>query len=218
MKTSVFSGCLIDEKVNISNLKKFKNFKKGESIFNEGENAQAVFYIYDGKVKTLKKDKTGKEHIISFAKNGNLLGLHAIINDTKFNATAITLEDTSVCCISKDDFLNLIKEDKNAFMRVMKLLCYDADTVEKRVLSIKHLSVTQRLVEGLLLLQQTFGKDKNNFINISLKDIELSGLTSANKIVTRNLVKKMKEQQLIDVVADKISILNTNKLKGILRN
>ncbi len=218
MATSVFATCSIDEKQKISEIKNFSSFKKGESIFKEGEDALAVFYLNQGKVKTLKTDKKGKVHIISLAKDGDLLGLHAVINTSKYNATAVAIADTSVCIIPKDDFLDLIKENQNAFMKVMKLLCYDVDTVEKRVMGIKHLTVTQRLAEGLLLLQQTFGEDKENCVNISLHDIELSSLTSANKVVTRNLVKKLQDQGIIDLKKDKVKILNTDKLKSILRN
>lgn len=215
MASSVFATCTITKKQLLSDIKSYSFVKKGSAIFQEGDIAEFVFYLNKGKVKTIKKDIKNKSHIISLSKPGDLLGLHSIINATNFNTSAIAIEGSYICVIPKNRFLTLVKEDKEVLMNVMKSLCEDAEITEKRMLGIKHLTVTQRIIEAILLLQQTYGTDQEDFLNISFKDIELHDLVSANKVIVRNIIKKLKQEQVVEIKKDRIKILQLKKLQEL---
>src|SRR5690554_4176587 len=71
--------------------KKTLNLKKGDLIIEEGHSANGVFLVKSGTAKLYKVGFTGKEQIIRFCKNGDLLGYRSILSGEAFGATAMAI-------------------------------------------------------------------------------------------------------------------------------
>jgi hypothetical protein len=50
------------------------NYSKGQVVFTQGEPANAVFYIQEGKVKIAVVSAQGKEAVVAFLKAGDFIG------------------------------------------------------------------------------------------------------------------------------------------------
>src|SRR5450432_101635 len=66
--------CLPEWIPAIESHRKNFHFKKGESVFSEGDLATGIYFVYNGKVKVHKKWGPEKELIIRFAAAGSLFG------------------------------------------------------------------------------------------------------------------------------------------------
>src|SRR6185312_8369651 len=140
--------------IGINGKRILKNFKKGQNIFLEGENAYILFCLMKGNVKLVKGESPGKEHIIKIIGPGNNIGYHAIIANTQYSHSAIAITDVQVCVIQKQNYLEIIKNDYSQLEELLRKLCIDYIEAEEfiKIISIK--PTRERL--AIALLDYTF--------------------------------------------------------------
>jgi len=214
LKKSVY-GDLNSEELNILNFNKSCNFyKKGQTIYFEGNTPEGLFCIREGKVKIYKTGNEGKEQIIRLVKNGDIIGYRALIAGESYNATAETLEDSKICFIRKNAIFDLLKKNEKFSFRLIKLLSHDLGEVEQRMVHLAQKPVRERLAETLLILRETYGmdKDNNSLLNVSLSREDLANIAGTATETVIRLLAEFKNKNIISTKARKIEILDVNKL------
>ena len=100
-----------NELVHLADCKTSRTIKKGEVIFEEGENVNGIYCIKDGVCKLTKLSPNGKDHIVKLVTKGERLGQRSMISDEPVNLSAVALEDMQVCFIPKSEVMGFF--DKN---------------------------------------------------------------------------------------------------------
>lgn len=101
--------------------KNFLSFKKGDVIFREGDLGTEMYVIQKGKVEVRKKIGA-EEQILSVLEKGDFFGEMAILEGMPRSATAIALEDTDCIVINEATFDNMIKENVEIAIRMLRKL------------------------------------------------------------------------------------------------
>lgn len=107
-------------------------FRRGEVIFREGEQNDAVYFIESGCVAILKAEPNGNSVVLAKLVAPEMLGEMAVLSDLPRNATAQALEDSWLLVVPHNDFTNWIREDPDAAFRVIQTLAWrlrEADQV-----------------------------------------------------------------------------------------
>ena len=73
-----------------------RRIKRGETLFNAGDEFKAIYAVRSGFFKTSVTDGEGREQVTGFSMGGELLGLEAI-GAGRHAGNAIALEDSEVC-------------------------------------------------------------------------------------------------------------------------
>src|ERR1700728_5060126 len=81
--------------------RKIAAFSKKQTIFVQGDPADAVFYIQKGKVKLTVVSKTGKEATIGILNEGAFFGEGCLSGQPLHLCSAIAMTDCSVMKIGK---------------------------------------------------------------------------------------------------------------------
>lgn len=81
-----------------------QTFLVGDTIFKEGEEGQHAYLIKSGEVKITKIDDQDRPMTIATLKKGNIIGEMALIDDAPRAASAISLDQTEVMVITKEEF------------------------------------------------------------------------------------------------------------------
>ena len=214
LKKSVY-GDLNSDELNILNFNKTCNFyKKGQTIFFEGNVPEGLFCIREGKVKVYKTGNEGKEQIIRLVKSGDIIGYRALIAGESYNATSETLEDSKICFIRKNAIFDLLKKNEKFSFKLIKLLSHDLGEVEQRMVHLAQKPVRERLAETLLITRETYGMDKenNSLLNVSLSREDLANIAGTATETVIRLLAEFKSENIISTKARKIEILDVNKL------
>lgn len=189
----VFCSLQDGEKTIFNDSKKESNVKKGAIIFEENHFPTGIFAIYDGKVKISKLGDEGKEQIVRFAKSGDLIGYRSVLSEDSYHASAIALNDVTLCHIPKAKFLEVLKNNFWLYKDIIKKLATDLRDAENRILSISQKTVKERIAETLIILYYEFGQKENDSIDVKLsrKDIgNIAGSTIETTIRTLSELKK----------------------------
>jgi CRP/FNR family transcriptional regulator len=207
---SLLGGLCTDEVSNLENHRSCNLFKKNQSLFLEGSFPRGVFCINQGKVKVFKRGDEGKEQIIHIAKEGEIVGFRAMFSEEVYNVAAETLEESNICYIAKDDFLNMI--DTNAALRngIMKELSKELADRASFITNMAQKSVRERLAFALILLEKIYEPEP---INLSREDMANFVGTATETLI--RLLKDFKEEGLIEVHTRKMTVTNAKKLVDI---
>lgn len=210
---ALFGELKQDTREEISRGKGCNFYKKKQIIFYEGNYPFGIYCINRGKVKIYKISENGKEQIVRFAKEGDILGYRSLISGEPYRASAETLTDSVVCFIPKEIMFNLIEKDRPFSLKFMRFLCSELGSAENRMLNLSQKPVTERLAELLLILKEKFGLESDNeTIKVSLTREDLASFAGTATETVVRLLKDLKQRKLIDVEGRKIKLLDISGL------
>lgn len=193
------------------------HYKKGDTIFREGNRANGLFCISSGKVKIFKTGDEGKDQIVRLAKTGDIIGYRALLSMEPYYATAAALEDTAVCMIPARDFNKFIQENPAFTGGLVLKLTQDLKTAEERMLRMAQKSVRERLAATLLMLMETYGTTgPEKILNIDLSREDMASLVGTATETVIRLISDFKTERLIATRGKKILLLNEKALKTIV--
>jgi CRP/FNR family cyclic AMP-dependent transcriptional regulator len=138
--------------------RKFVLFPKKQSIFAQGDNADAVFYIQTGKVRLTVVSKTGKEATIGILGEENFFGEGSLAGQALRMGSATALTDCSLLRIEKKAMMEALHRGHEVSdMFVAYLLArnirYEEDLVDQLFNS------SEKRLARILLLLAHFGKE-----------------------------------------------------------
>jgi CRP/FNR family transcriptional regulator len=90
------AGCLDDLDRVQTMVTAHRRVKRGDTLFNAGDEFNAVYAIRSGFFKTSVVDVEGREQVTGFFMGGELLGMDGM-GSGNYNGAAIALEDSEVC-------------------------------------------------------------------------------------------------------------------------
>lgn len=204
-----------DELLKLAECKTSHTVKKGDIIFEEGENVNGIYCVKEGICKLTKLSPNGKDHIVKLVKKGELLGQRSMISDEPVNLTAIAMEDMQVCFVPKAEVMGFFNENNKFSMNVMQTICGDLKEADDHMVSLAQKNVKERLAETLLYLEDTFGKNKDGSVYIQLSREELAGIIGTATESCIRLLSEFNKLGLISLESKKITILDRAKLKRL---
>jgi CRP/FNR family transcriptional regulator len=155
----------------------------------------------------------GKEQIIQIAGEGEVLGFRSIFSGEPYKVSATTLEDSNICFIHRENFLNMI--DTNSALRnaLLKELSKELGEQAEFITNMAQKSVRERLAFVLLILKDVY---KEEPINLSREDLANFVGTATETLI--RLLKEFKEDGYIDIATRKLTILNSQSLIKLAGN
>jgi CRP-like cAMP-binding protein len=205
-----------EELLNLADCKTSHTIKKGDAIFEEGENVNGIYCIKEGVCKLTKLSPNGKDHIVKLVTRGELLGQRSMISDEPVNLSAIALEDMQVCFIPKTEVMGFFNDKNNQFsLSVMKSICGDLKDADDHLVNLAQKTVKERLAETLLYLHDTFGKKEDNSLKVVLSRDELASMIGTATESCIRLLSDFNKLGLIELNGKKIVLKDINALKKL---
>ena len=204
------------EEVNMLNFEKeFRQFKRGEILYNEKSRISGFYCIHSGIIKVFKTGLDGKEQIIRFARPGDIIAYRSILSNEPACTTAKVIEDCGVCFIPSEILINLVKSNSNFAFELLKLACRELGEANSYITDIAQKTVRERLAEILLLLINDFGLDDQNYLQITLTREEISNIVGTATESVIRLLSEFKADNLLKLNGRKIKILDIKGLEKI---
>lgn len=206
---------LDDEKLNDIGAHKVTNlYKKGQTLFVEGNPPYGLYCISSGNVKVSKVGPSGKENIVRLAGPGDVLGHRSIFTDQYYSATATALEDTRVCFLDKKYIIEKVENEPSVSKNIMFRLGRDLGASETKIASLSQKSVFERTAELLLLLasshQEVVSEGKK--ITLKLTREEMASYLGTSSETLIRCLSELKSEDVIGQEGKNIIIKDEEKL------
>jgi CRP-like cAMP-binding protein len=95
----------------IGSQKTIQDYRNKESIFAQGDAADAVFYIEHGNVKLTVVSESGKKAAIAILRRGDFFGEGCLAKDTIRMSGAAAMHPTTISRVKRGTFARLVRRD-----------------------------------------------------------------------------------------------------------
>ena len=204
-----------DELIRISACKTSRIIKKGEVLFEEGDHINGVFCISDGICKVSKMSSNGRDQIVHLVHKGDILGERSLINDEVANLKATAINDMEVCFIPREEIIRDLARNSEFSMNVLKDLASSLKSADNVIVDMAQKTVKQRLAEMLINLEEKFGHDLNNILNIHLSREDIANIIGTATESAIRLLSELKKEGVISLKGKNITLVDASKLKKI---
>jgi CRP-like cAMP-binding protein len=133
-------------------------YRANEEIFSQGEVANAVFYLQQGKAKITVLSENGKEAVLALLNPGDFFGEGCLNGQRRRMASAAALTDCSVMRVDKTAMIRILNNEPKFSELFMHYLLERTIRVEEDLVDQLFNSSEKRLARTLLLLAN-FGKE-----------------------------------------------------------
>ena len=192
--------------------KKILKFNKGGIIFEDGEVPNGVYFLNKGTAKLSKQGVYGKDQILRFIKEGDLIGYRSLLCGEDFQAKAEAMTEVEATFLPSSLFLQMLEVAPKFSFVMLQKIAFELGESSNTVTFLAQKTVRERLAEILLLLEQKLGTDPEGFIKISLTREEIANIIGTATESAIRLISEFKQDKLIEVEGRNIKILNHEKL------
>ncbi|HKK58909.1 MAG TPA: Crp/Fnr family transcriptional regulator [Salinivirga sp.] len=216
LNTSTLFEQLSEEEYALLNYdKNCQAYKRGDFIFHEGNHATGFYCVNEGIIKLYKTGPEGREQIITFARQGDIIGYRSVLSKETFCTTAKVITDAFVCFIPATRLFKLVETNTDFSLKLIQQACKELGDANKYITDIAQKTVKERLAEVLLNLLEQFGRNEDDYLNIPLTREELANLVGTATESVIRMLSQFKSQGLIELKGRKIKVIKTNELKMI---
>lgn len=188
---------------------------KKSIIFSEGEPKEAVYFIYDGLVKTYKTDENGNEQIVSILKTGDMFPHTGFYHTHPYPATAETIVDTRLYVLPIQLFEQFMFQNPSVAVKMMYVMGEKIVELQERLQSITGQDARQRILTFLLQLANHHGKHDHHTIDIHvpMTHQEIANTIGTTRETINRLLHQLENEGVIKIHRNRILTLYIEQLK-----
>jgi CRP-like cAMP-binding protein len=133
-------------------------YPANKTVFRQGDPANAVFYIQEGKIKLTVVSEQGKEGVIAMLGAGDFFGEGCLAGQRSHMASAVATTASTVVRIEMDTMIGVLRDEPKLSEMFMGFLLarniqFEADLVDQLFNS------SEKRLARVLLLLANFGKE-----------------------------------------------------------
>lgn len=185
------------------------------TIFTEGSEKEAVYFIKDGLVKTYKTDENGHEQIVSFLKTGDMFPHTGFFNHNPYPATAEAIIDTKLLAIPVRLFESLMMSTPSIAIKMMRVMGDKIRELQEKLQVLSGQDVKHRVLSFILQLADQLGEWNGNkiTINLPMTHQEFANSIGTTRETINRLLNQFSKEELLEVDRSRIVIIDLEALK-----
>lgn len=211
--------CLPEWKEVIALRRETLHFKKGQTIFSEGDPVEGMYFMTSGAVKIHRQWGRDKELILRFAAGGEVLGYRGHTGSAatgSYPVSATALEPATACYIPQSFLEATFRANPDFLYRMMQLY---ADALQQAEQRMRHLALTEvkgRIADALLTIRETLGINEDGFISVPVTRHDIAAYAGTTYETVFKLFSEWTQSGVIDTSGKFIRILNEDALREVI--
>jgi CRP/FNR family transcriptional regulator, cyclic AMP receptor protein len=174
--------------------RKVQEFRRRESIYRQGDDADCVMYIRQGGVRLSVVSEAGKEAVVAILGPGEFFGEGCLSGQSVRIGSATAITACSILLIERKEMVRVLHTERQFSDRFIAYMLTRNIRVEADLVDQLFNSTEKRLARALLLLAQYGEKDRPQEIVINVSQETLAktiGTTRSRVNVFMNKFRKL---------------------------
>jgi CRP/FNR family transcriptional regulator, cyclic AMP receptor protein len=173
-------------------------YGKGQVVFSQGDSADCVFYIREGRVKIAVVSAQGREAVVAFLKAGDFIGEGCLTGRPRRVSTARAMEDSVITRLEKGAMVRMLRDEADFSELFTAHLLTRTIRVEEDLVDQLFNSSEKRLARALLLLAN-FGKEgKQETVIAKVSQETLAEMIGTTRSRVSHFMNKFRQLGYID--------------------
>lgn len=190
----------------LGNAGKKRFYPKNTIILNEGDPSSCLYMIHSGKLKVYLADEQGREIVLNTMGPGEYFGEMALIDNEARSASVMTLEDSQLSLVTKENFDECLARNPKLATPLMLGLVKRLRISTRKIGSLALLDVYGRVASTLLQLAKE--QDGKLVIQGKLTHQEIANTVGASREMVSRIMHDLAQGGYISVDSKKQIILN----------
>jgi CRP-like cAMP-binding protein len=169
--------------------------RRGQTIFEEGDEGSGFYVILSGRVKIFKLSPDGKEQILHILTTGEPFGEVPVFAGEKFPAHAAALEESRLFFFPRPAFVKLIGQNPSLALNMLAVLSRRLRKLASLVEDLSLKEVSGRLAAYLLYLSE--GKKGAVEVKLDVSKNQLASLLGTIPETLSRILTRMTREGLI---------------------
>ena len=157
--------------------------RRGEVLFNEGDNGDKLYVVLDGKVKLGRTSSDGRENLLAILGPGSMFGELSLFDPGPRSATVTAVTDAEFAALSHEDLLRWLEGRPGVARGLLTQLASRLRKANDVVADLVFSDVPGRVAKALLDLADRFGRTADDGVHVhhDLTQEELAQLVGASR-------------------------------------
>ncbi len=182
-----------------------QQYEKGEFIFDEGGSARYYFQIKEGEVKMNNFNEEGKEFVQGIFGKGRCFGEPPLFGEFNYPANAISLKDSIVLRLKKEQLFELLNEHSNVLLEMTKSIAKRMNYKAIMLAEISSNTPEHRISRFLHYLKKDVYKIQEPFgFQVELTRQQIADLTGLRVETVIRTIKSMEKAGALKIIQKKI--------------
>jgi len=211
----LFSELKEDELNSLTKVSVRQTFKKDNMVLIEEEVGSTMFIILKGRVKISRISDEGREVILSILVDGDFFGEMAILDGQTRSANAITLEDTEMLIIRRENFLQMLHDYPQIAINLLKELAHRLRRSDSQIKSLSLQNALGRVASTLLRIADDSGIIKQGIVEIPHlpPQQDLANMAGTSRETISRVIKTLGQLDYVKKEGSKLLILDYDRFR-----
>ena len=194
-----------------------KSYGKENVILMEEEAGSALFVIISGKVKISRTSSDGREVILSILSESDFFGEMAILDGLTRSATVISIEDSELYIIQRNQFLELLKSHPEISISLLQELTQRLRTADMKIKALTLKDAEGKVATVILQIADDYGKIKQGLVEIEKLPLQqdLANMAGTSRETISRTLHSFAKKDLVEIEGTKLRILDYEKFKEL---
>jgi len=219
MKVPFFQELSPDELEPIAELLLERRYKKGATIFLEGDQGDELYIIKSGMVKIFRFDGV-REVILALFREGDYFGEMEVIQRTEYgrSASAETLEPSVLYGLKRKDFVEFMEQKPQVALKLLDISMSRLRSTNEQLRNLTFLDARSRIIKTIIRLSQEHGvlTADGTLIDLKLTHQQLADMVSTVRETVTKVLLELQNKQLIHIDKKRILIQSPDQLKMLV--
>lgn len=190
-------------------------YERGQVVFYEGEPPLAMHCIRSGRVKIFKRSGRGDDLVIRILGPGEILGYRAPLADEPYAASAGTLEETTVCTLSRRALLGLVARSPDFALAFLKKLALELRVSDEIALEIFEQPVPRRAARLLLMLVEDAASKARRSASVRIQRKDLAAMIATTPETLSRVLRGFAQRGLVELTRTEIRVRDPATLRRV---
>lgn len=175
-----------------------QEYRSGQAIFEQGDKADAIFYIKTGNAKLTVLSKSGKKAVIAILRCGDFFGEGCLTGESVRSSTAKAIRASTITSVKRQAIVRILKQEPAFAKLFISHLLFRIERVEEDLADQVCSSSEKRLARILLLLSD-FGMQEKPELALPKVDQEtLAEMVGTTRSRVSYFMNRFREMGFID--------------------
>jgi len=188
-----------------------RSYPRNAFILRAGEETDALYIILSGRVKVLIPDEEGHEVILSMIGPHEFFGEMGLLDELPRSASVETLEACEMLRLSKAGFTNILKDNFELAMLIIRNLVRRLREADRKIESLALIDVYGRVAR--LLIDMAENVDGKWIVERAPPKQEIARMIGASREMVSRVVKDLQRKGLIRAEKRRIHVLDKQSMQ-----
>lgn len=192
-----------------------RSYRRGATLFLEGDSAFEVLFIQRGHLKITVGSHDGREVLLEIRGRGDVVGEMAIIDDSVRSASAVSLTSpTEVLALSVRDFRELIDSDTHFTRSLLEEMVRKVRGASSHQLELALDDVAGRVARRILDLDRRFGRMRAGVVRVKspITQQEIADWAGVSRQAVVKELSQLRDEGIVEARGSAMTILDRDTL------